>query len=79
VFTLIPDGALGEMMMGTTPEEADGIYSNAANVAITDGGVAVTTQITVDPVHVQTIVSMVAMPSCPKVDHIHIIKDVLTA
>lgn len=78
VFTLIPEGQLGEMMMGTTPEEADGVYSNAANVAITDTGVAVTTQISVNPVHVETIVSMIALPSFPRINDIRIIKEVLT-
>lgn len=78
VFSLIPDGKLGEMMMGTTPEEADGIYSNAANVAITDTGVAVTSQVTVNPVHVETIVSMIALPSFPRINDIRILTGVLT-
>lgn len=73
-LTLLPEGALGKMMFGTTPEEADAMYSSAANVAITDTGVAVTSNIDVNPVKVETIVSMIALPSFPRINEMAILK-----
>ena len=49
--------------MGTTPEESDLRNNLNAEVAIVNGGVAVTTSQIVDPVNVETKVSMVALPS----------------
>lgn len=57
------DGILGNTNMGTTPEESDLINNLNAEVAIVNGGVAVTTSQTVDPVNTETKVSMVALPS----------------
>ena len=57
------DGILGNTNMGTTPEESDLINNLNAQVAIVNGGVAVTTSQTVDPVNTETKVSMVALPS----------------
>lgn len=57
------DGDLGYTNMGTTPEESDLRNNLNANVAIVNGGVAVTTSQIVDPVNVETKVSMVALPS----------------
>lgn len=72
-ITLIPDGILGDLVFGTTPEEADAMYSNVANVAITNTGVAVTSLVDVNPVKVETIVSMISLPSFPRIDEIAII------
>lgn len=58
-----PDGILGNTNMGTTPEESDLRTNLNANVSIVNGGVAVTTSQIVDPVNVETKVSMVALPS----------------
>ena len=59
----MPDGDLGNTNMGTTPEESDLRNNLNAEVAIVNGGVAVTTSQIVDPVNVETKVSMVALPS----------------
>ena len=66
VVTFLPvGGVLGNMVMGTTPEEAD-LSANvkyASQVKIVDGGVAVFTQTITHPVNVETIVSQIALPS----------------
>lgn len=76
LFIMIPDGTLGETVFGTTPEEADLMASQNAQVSITDTGVAVTTTDEVDPVSVTTKVSQVCMPSFEAADQI-IIADVI--
>ena len=47
--------------------------SNVANVSLTDTGVAVTTTQKVDPVNVETIVSMICLPSFESADEIYIL------
>lgn len=72
-FVLIPDGNLGNTNFGTTPEEADLRGSGIANVAITDTGVAVTTIQQANPVQIETVVSMICLPSFPQADKVAII------
>jgi hypothetical protein len=72
-FVMFPDGALGNTWFGTTPAESDLMTSNAANVTITDTGVAVVTSQKVDPVQVETIVSMICLPSFEMADGVGII------
>lgn len=72
-FTMFPEGVLGETNMGTTPEESDLRTQTVANVAITEGGIAVTTIKHADPVNVETKVSMICLPSCPQIDKVGII------
>lgn len=74
-FILMPEGALGNTWFGTTPEEADLMGSSAANVSITDTGVAVCTVRKTDPVNVETKVSQIVLPSFEEADHV-IIADV---
>lgn len=62
-ITLIPNIPLGKTWFGTTPEESDLMSGAAANVSITDLGVAVTTMKREDPVNVETKVSMICLPS----------------
>ena len=62
-FTMFPSGKLGNGWFGTTPEQSDLMSGSAANVSITDTGVAVTTSKKVDPVNVETKVSMIYLPS----------------
>ena len=62
-FTIFPQGKLGNGWFGTTPEQSDLMSGAAANVSITDVGVAVTTSKKVDPVNVDTKVSMIYLPS----------------
>lgn len=74
VFTLFPEGPLGETHYGTTPEESD-LMSGAtsAEVAIVNNAIAVTTSKQVDPVNVETKVSMVMLPSFEMADAVYIL------
>lgn len=71
-FTLIPDGNLGSTYYGTTPEESDGLAGTNANVQIVNTGVAIKTIKQADPVNVETIASMVALPSFETIDTVFI-------
>lgn len=75
VFSLFPTGKLGNGWFGTTPEQSDLMSGAAANVSITDTGVAVTTSKKIDPVNVDTKVSMIYLPSFEAIDQV-IIADV---
>ena len=72
-FVMFPDGALGKTWFGTTPAESDLMTGSAANVSITDTGVAVVTAQKVDPVNVETIVSMICLPSFETADQVYIL------
>lgn len=72
-FVMFPDGDLGNTWFGTTPAESDLMAGSAANVSITDTGVAVTTVQKVDPVQVETIVSMICLPSFEMADQVFIL------
>lgn len=73
VFTLIPDGKLGDTYYGTTNEEADLMAGvSNAEVSIVDTGVAVTSVKEPHPVNVYTIVSMISLPSFETIDSIFI-------
>lgn len=72
-FVMFPDGELGKTWFGTTPAESDLMSSSVANVSITDTGVAVTTVQKADPVQVETIVSMICLPSFEAADQIYIL------
>ncbi|KLU74268.1 MULTISPECIES: major capsid protein [Clostridium] len=67
-FTLIPTGTLGATYYGTTPEEADKMFSQGSNVEIVRTGIAVMTMKKDDPVTVQTKVSQLGMPSFERAD-----------
>ena len=69
---LFPDGAVGEFVYGTTPEEADlmGGIATDAEVVMNDMGVALTTTKETDPVTVKTKVSMIALPTLTAPDTI---------
>lgn len=72
-FVMFPDGTLGRTWFGTTPAESDLMGGQVANVSITDTGVAVTTVQKADPVNVETIVSMICLPSFEAADQVGII------
>lgn len=75
IFTLIPDGTLGNTYYGTTPEEADLMSGGtSAQVQIVDTGVAITTIKEPHPVNVETIVSEIVLPSFETIDNIFIAK-----
>ena len=73
--SLVPDGALGRLWYGTTPEEADllGKQSNA-KVAIVNTGVAITQIIDEHPVNVNTFASEIVLPSWERMDECALIK-----
>lgn len=73
---LFPTGNLGNTWFGTTPEESDLMGGKAANVSITDVGVAVTTIQKADPVNVETKVTMICLPSFEAADSV-LIADVV--
>lgn len=72
-FVMFPDGELGKTWFGTTPAESDLMTGSVANVSITDTGVAVTTVQKADPVQVETIVSMICLPSFEAADQVYIL------
>lgn len=72
-FVMFPDGELGKTWFGTTPAESDLMAGSVANVTITDTGVAVTTVQHADPVQVETIVSMICLPSFEAADQVYIL------
>ena len=76
---LLPDGVLGNTYLGTTPEESDLINNLNADVSIVNEGVAVTTSQMVDPVNVDTKVSMIALPSFEEADKVVIIDTEVTS
>lgn len=73
LLVLFPEGTLGNTWFGTTPEESDLMTSNAANVSITDTGVAVTVTQHTDPVNAETKVTMVCLPSFEAADQVYIL------
>lgn len=74
VVALIPDGSLGSTWYGTTPEEADLMGSGAAEVSIVNTGVAITREITVNPVNVNTFASEIVLPSWERMDECVVLK-----
>lgn len=73
LFVLLPQGTLGKTWFGTTPAESDLMSSKVANVSVVDTGVAITTVQKADPVNVETIVSMICLPSFEQADKIYIL------
>jgi predicted Zn-dependent protease len=67
-FTLIPTGTLGATYYGTTPEEADKMFSQGTNVEVVRTGIAIMSMKKDDPVTVQTKVSQLGMPSFERAD-----------
>lgn len=70
---LIPDGALGSTWYGTTPEEADLMGSGVAEVSIVNTGVAITREVTVNPVNVNTFASEIVLPSFERMDECYVL------
>lgn len=78
-IVFMPDGTLGYTNIGTTPEESDLLNNLNARVSIVNEGVAITTTQMVDPVNVDTKVSMVALPSFEEADKIVIVDTEVTS
>ena len=73
VMSFFPEGELGKTHFGVTPEESDLMTASIANVSLVDNAIAVTTSKLVDPVNVETKVSMIAMPSFEMADAVYIV------
>ena len=73
LFILLPTEQIGKTLFGTTPEEADLVVSNVADVAIVDTGVAISTYGETDPVTRTTKVSEICMPTAENLDKVAII------
>lgn len=69
----LPEGDLGNTHIGVTPEESDLMASSVADVSIVNSGIAVTNSLEVDPVKVETKVSMVALPSFERANEVYIL------
>ena len=72
--SLVPEGTLGTVWKGTTPEEADLRASNTADVSIVDGGTAISRIIVPHPVNVETYVSEIVLPSFERMDEVYVAK-----
>ena len=72
--TLVPAGALGETCYGTTPEEADLMGKNIAQVQIVEGGIAVTQVPEAHPVNLNTFASEIVLPSYERMDEVAVLK-----
>ena len=71
---LLPDGALGNTYLGTTPEEADLRSAGIADVEIVDTGVALTQIVDAHPVNVNTFASEIVLPSYERMDEVALLK-----
>lgn len=73
IFTLFPEGTLGNTWYGTTPEESDLLAgNNKADVEVVNTGVAITSIEQEHPVNVETIVSEIVLPSFERMDELFI-------
>lgn len=73
VVAMIPGaGTMGSTYYGTTPEEADLLGSSDVNVSVVGNGVSVMTQVEPHPVNLNTYVSQIVLPSCPRIDQLYI-------
>lgn len=71
---LVPDGPIGFTWYGTTPEEADLMGSGQAEVSIVNTGVAITREVTVQPVNVNTFASEIVLPSYERMGEVAVLK-----
>lgn len=73
--SLIPDGQLGNTWRGTTPEEADLMdKESGAEVEIVENGIAITQEVTINPVNVNTYASEIVLPSFERMDEVTLLK-----
>ena len=73
--SIVPDGQLGNLWMGVTPEERTLLGDPKVDVALTDSGIAVAIQnIYGPPVRHETTVSQIALPSFEGMDGLYVLK-----
>lgn len=75
----MPEGNLGTTAFAPTPEETDLLASAQADVAVVDGGVAVTTTMVTDPVTKQVRVSQNFVPTFENIDGVYVLKSFSSA
>ena len=73
VFVLMPEGELGNTHYGTTPAEADLMAGSTADVSLINNAIALLNRKEVDPVLLETIVSMVMLPSFERADAVWVL------
>lgn len=71
---LVPMGNLGKTVYGTTPEEADLMGSNKADVSIVNTGVALTRIVQPHPVNIDLFASEIVLPSFERMDEMAVLK-----
>lgn len=71
---VLPEGALGNTWRGTTPEEADLIGKDGADVAIVNNGIALTQIVDAHPVNINTFASEIVLPSYERMNEVALIK-----
>lgn len=70
IVSLIPQGALGRTIYGTTPEEFDSKFgSGKLDTSVLAKGIAITTMVKEDPVTVDTKISQIVLPSFDKANN----------
>lgn len=74
VVTLLPEGKLGDTWYGTTPEEADLMASNKAEVSIVNTGVALTRIVNAHPVNIELYASEIVLPSFERMNEVAVVK-----
>lgn len=75
VVTLIPEGLLGDMVYAMTSEEYELKGDGSKNVAIIDGGIAVSTvETSAMPPRVATYASEIVLPSYERMDEVYELK-----
>lgn len=75
-ITLLPSGAVGSSVYGTTPEELDLLTNNnhRATVTVQSPGITITSWREEHPVNIATVVSAVMMPSFEAMDNVFVVK-----
>ena len=71
---VLPEGTLGNTWRGTTPEEADLIGKDGADVAIVHSGIALTQIVDTHPVNINTFASEIVLPSYERMNEVALIK-----
>ena len=71
---VLPAGQLGTTWRGTTPEEADLMGSDQADVAIVNKGIAITQILDAHPVNLNTFASEIVLPSFERMNEFVLIK-----
>lgn len=72
--SVLPAGSLGTTWRGTTPEEADLMGSDEADVTVVNNGIALTQILDAHPVNINTFASEIVLPSFERMDEVAVIK-----